>query len=291
MIRFGPAGWMYKDWAGVVYPDPPPKKFDPLAYLSGYFGTIEVNSSFYGPPTEKTARGWIRRVAPHPDFRFTAKLYRRFTHQRTSAWTQEEVDEVRAGFDPLAEAGRLGAVLLQFPWSFRRTDANREWLDDVVGTFAAYPLVLEVRHASWNVPELFGELMQRGIGFVNIDQPQFSDSIAPSAHATSPVGYVRVHGRNYRDWFRDKAGRDERYDYLYPPDELRPWAERTAAIADEPPTEDVFVVTNNHYRGKAVANALMLQSMVEARPVPAPPALFDEYGEVLEGYAEPRAPG
>lgn len=288
MIRYGPAGWVYDDWAGIVYPDPKPNEFDPLRYLAGFFDTIEVNSTFYRPATEKTARSWLRRVEANPDFRFTAKLYRRFTHDRTSAWTADEVAEVRAGFDPLLESGRLGAVLLQFPWSFRRTAENREWLGDVARAFGHYPLVLEVRHATWNTPELFRALEERGIGFVNIDQPLFRDSIEPSAHATSAVGYVRVHGRNYGDWFREKAGRDARYDYLYTARELEPWAARTKEIAADPATADVFVVTNNHFRGKAVANALMLRAMVEERTVPAPPALVAEYADALAEYAEPR---
>jgi len=288
MIRYGPAGFQYKDWEGIVYPIPKPKGFDQLAYIAEYFDTCEINSTFYGPARPSTAESWVRRTAHNPDFRFTAKLHQRFTHQRTKAWTTDEVDEVRAGFDPMMEAGKLGAVLLQFPWSFRRTDENREWLADVVGTFARYPLVLEVRHSSWNIPQFFAQLAERGIGFVNIDQPLFSNSIKPTSISTAPVGYVRVHGRNYKDWFRENAGRDARYDYLYPPDEMRPWAERTKEIAAEPPTEDVYVVTNNHFRGKAVANALMLQAMVEGHKVPAPAGVVAEYGEVLADYAEAR---
>lgn len=285
MIRFGPAGWSYTDWAGIVYPKPKPRKFDPLAYLSAYFDTIEVNSTFYRPATAKTGRAWVERVSHNDDFRFTAKLWRRFTHQRSEAWTSAEVREVRQGLDPILEAGRLGALLLQFPWSFRRSEPNEEWLADVTSTFSDFPLVLEVRHESWNTPELLETLASRGVGFVNIDQPLFKNSIAPSAHATSRVGYVRVHGRNYQDWFRSGAESHERYDYLYPPAELRPWAERADQIADEPPTEDVYVVTNNHFQGKAVVNALMLRSMVEKRQVPAPAPLFGEYAELLEPFA------
>ncbi|HEX2202208.1 MAG TPA: DUF72 domain-containing protein, partial [Longimicrobium sp.] len=290
MIRYGPAGFQYKDWEGVVYPLPKPPRFDPLAYIASYFDTCEINSTFYGPARPSTVESWIRRVEHNPAFRFTAKLHQRFTHQRKEPWTQTEVDEVRAGMDPMMESGKLGALLLQFPWSFRRTDETREWLDDVVTVFRDYPMVLEVRHASWNTPHFFDALAARGIGFVNIDQPLFKDSIKPSALATAPVGYVRVHGRNYKDWFRENAGRDARYDYLYTADELKPWAERTKEIAAEPPTEDVFVVTNNHFRGKAAVNALMLKSMVEGRPVPAPPGLVAEYGESLEGFAHPAEP-
>jgi uncharacterized protein YecE (DUF72 family) len=289
MLRIGPAGWSYDDWAGVVYPKPKPRGFDPLAFLAGFFDTIEVNSTFYRPARAEVAERWCERVASNAEFRFTAKLWRRFTHQRKEAWTAEDVREARAAPDVLAGCGRLGAVLLQFPWSFRRTDENREWLDDVTRELADLPLVLEVRHASWNVPETGESLTERGIGFVNIDQPLYDDSIAPSAHATSAVGYVRVHGRNYRDWFRKDAAPHERYDYLYGADELGPWAERAAQIAAAPATAEVYVVTNNHFRGKGITNALMLRSMVQGRPVPAPPGLFDDYAQVLEGYAEPVA--
>ncbi len=291
MIRIGPAGWVYKDWAGIVYPKPRPKGFDPLAYMAGYFDTIEVNSTFYRPARAQVAESWLERVEPNSDFRFTAKLWRRFTHERKEAWSREEVEQVRAAFDPLHASGRLGAVLLQFPWSFRRTEENREWLSDLTSEFGDYPLVLEVRHSSWNVPEFYGELAERGIGFVNIDQPLYHDSIKPSAVATAPVGYIRVHGRNYKDWWRKDAPPEARYDYLYTAEELEPWAERAKQLAAEPATEEVYVVTNNHYRGKGITNALMLQAMVEGEPVPAPPDLFPEYEEVLERYALPAESG
>jgi uncharacterized protein YecE (DUF72 family) len=290
MIRVGPAGWSYKDWAGIVYPAPVPRGFHHLEFVAGYFDVIEINSTFYGPALRSTAKKWLKQVECNPEFRFTAKIWRRFTHQRTTAWTRAEVREVRAGFDPLNGAGRLGAVLLQFPWSFRNEEQNVEWLDDLLTTFSDFPLAIEVRHTSWDVPEFFRSLAERGVGFVNIDQPLFRDSIAPSALATAPVGYVRVHGRNYRDWWRAGAKPHERYDYLYPAEEIRPWAERAVEIAADPPTEDVFVVTNNHYRGKGVANALMMRSMIEGRKVPAPEPLFGTYGERIEPFALPAPP-
>ncbi len=289
MIRFGPAGWSYDDWAGIVYPAPRPKGFDPLQYLAGYFDTIEVISTFYRPARREVAEKWLDRTRFNPDFRFTANLWKRFTHERKEAWTADEVALARAAFDPMRDEGRLGALLLQFPWSFRRTDENREWLDDLATEFRDYPLALEVRHESWNVPGVYEELGDRGVGFVNIDQPLFRDSIRPSARATAPVGYIRVHGRNYGDWWRKDAAPHQRYDYLYPAAELEPWAERAKQLAAEPATEDVYVVTNNHFRGKGITNALMLQSMVEGKKVPAPPGLFSEYGEVLEPYAQPGA--
>ncbi len=287
MIRFGPAGWDYKDWRGIVYPRPAPRGFDPLAYLARFFGVVEVNSSFYRPLAAKVARDWCRRVAASRDFRFTAKLWQRFTHERESPFTAEEVELAREGLDALAGEGRLGAVLLQFPWSFKRDEASREWLRDVVRALSGLPLVLEVRHASWNVPELYESLAEQGIGFVNVDQPLFRNSMKPSAVATAKVGYIRVHGRNYRDWFREKAGRDARYDYLYSAAELEPWADRAKSLAEEGRAKDIYVVTNNHFRGQAPANALMLESMVEGGKVPAPPGLVETYREALAPYATP----
>jgi uncharacterized protein YecE (DUF72 family) len=226
-------------------------------------------------------------VEENVNFRFTAKLWKRFTHERSKAWTRGEVDQVRAGFDVLMESGRLGTVLLQFPWSFRHTEANREWLGDVVRTFDPYPLVVEVRHKSWLVPEFLRTLEEEGVGFVNIDQPLYHDSIGPTAHVTSHVGYVRVHGRNYKDWFREKAPVEQRYNYLYRADELTAWAGRAREIASDPATREVYVITNNHYKGKAVANALMLKSMVSGERATAPSAVYGTYREVLQDFAVP----
>ena len=285
-IHVGTAGWSYSDWEGVLYPKPHPRGFDPLEYLSRYVDVVEVNSTFYRPVDADVARRWVDRVADAPHFAFTAKLFKRFTHERGTAFTRSEVAEVVRGFRPMHNAGKLGALLLQFPWSFRRNDDNRIWLDDVTSAFDEFPLVVEVRHESWAVPEFYEELAERAIGFVNIDQPLFRNSIKPSATATSPVGYVRIHGRNYREWFRKDAGVEARYDYLYPPAELQPWAERTTQVA-EAGADEVYTIANNHYRAQAAVNAIQLKSMITDEPVPAPETLFAAYEDELAPWAYP----
>jgi uncharacterized protein YecE (DUF72 family) len=285
VIRFGPAGWEYADWGGIVYPRPEPRGFDRLRYLAQFFDTVEVNASFYRPFPADVARRWCARVADVPRFRFGAKVWRRFTHERGEAYGAEEVEQARAALDAMHAAGRLGAALLQFPWSFKRTDGNEEWLRGLFRVFAGLPLVLEVRHDSWDAKEVLTELAEAGVGIVNVDQPLFRRSIRPSALVTAPVAYVRVHGRNWKDWFRKGAGRDARYDYLYAAGELEPWAERIRALDDAPGEPDVYVVTNNHFEGKAAANAKMLESMVERKKVVAPPELVARYGDALEPYA------
>jgi uncharacterized protein YecE (DUF72 family) len=283
VIRFGPAGWEYPDWAGIVYPRPEPRGFDRLAYLARFFGTIEIDSTFYRPFSAKVASRWCERVAGEERFRFAAKLWRRFTHDR-EPYGAAEVEQARAALDRLREEGRLGAVLLQFPWSFRRDPAAERWLRGLYRALAGLPLVLEVRHASWDHPEVLAELAEAGVGIVNVDQPRFRNTLRPHADVTAPVAYVRVHGRNFRDWFRKGAGRDARYDYLYTAGELEPWAARVREMAAAPPAPEVYVVTNNHFRGQAVANAAMLESMVERRRVAAPPGVSERYREALAPF-------
>ena len=278
-IHIGPAGWSYKDWEGVVYPQKPGKNFDPLEYLARFFDTIEINSSFYRPPTTTTTESWARRVAQNKAFTFTAKLHRVFTHERGKS-TKEDVKAFREGMKPLVKARKLGAVLLQFPWSFKNTDEDRVYLTKLLETFREYPLVLEVRHSSWNNEHIYEWLEERGVGICNIDQPVFSRSIRPSAMTTSPVGYIRMHGRNYQDWFRDKAGRDERYNYLYTLDELDPWLTRIKQVAKQ--TRETYVITNNHFRGQAVVNALEIKAALAEEPVPAPAPLFQHYPRLKE---------
>ncbi len=281
-LRIGPAGWSYKDWNNVVYPTKPGSKFDPLEYLAKFFDTIEINSSFYRPPAASSAKAWVNRVADNPSFLFTAKLHRVFTHERGKATVDDE-RSFRDGVEPLAEAGKLGAILLQFPWSFKNTKEEQSYLLKLIERFKDYPLVLEVRHISWNTPALYEALERSGVGICNIDQPLFSKSIPPSAQTTARVGYVRLHGRNYQNWFREKAPRDERYNYLYSLKELEPWIVRIKEVAAQ--TKETYVITNNHFRGKAVVNAVEIKSILEERAVAAPAPLLEVYPQLADSVA------
>ncbi len=284
-IRIGVAGWDYRDWKGVVYPEKKPKGFDPVRHLARFLDLIEINSTFYRPARPEVAERWAERVEDLEGFRYSAKLWRRFTHEREEVWSAAEVRAVRDGLRPLLRADKLDAVLVQFPWSFKNEEANREWLADLVDTFREFPLVVEVRHESWNEPDFYAWLGEEGVGFVNIDQPLFAKSIRPSAKGTARVGYVRVHGRNYKEWWRKGGDAGARYDYLYEPAELRPWVERTREIADDRRTRVVDVVFNNHSRGKSVVNAVQFRKILTGRKAPAPAELIEAFPEELKAYA------
>jgi uncharacterized protein YecE (DUF72 family) len=276
----GTAGWSYEDWEGIVYPVPKGRGFHPLPFLAGFIDIVEVNSTFYRPATPAFARSWLKKVERHPDFLFAVKLHQVFTHRRTG-FGQKETDEFKAAVDLLRLGGRLAALLVQFPWSFANTRANTEYLLRLLGLFAEYPLAVEVRHASWDEPAFYAALRERRAAFCNIDQPLFKNSIGPSAVSTSPeFAYVRFHGRNAENWFREDAGRDDRYDYLYAKDELGDWVARIKELGAK--SGKVYVITNNHYRGQAMANALQIRNMITGRKVDVPGLLLEKYPVLRE---------
>jgi uncharacterized protein YecE (DUF72 family) len=285
-VLIGLAGWSYADWGGIVYPARKPRGFHEAAYLAEYFDAIEINTSFYQPLRAAVCWQWLEQVAAHPRFQFTAKLWQRFTHE--SGATAEDEKAVRPGFDMLMGAGRLGAVLLQFPFSFHRTRETSAYLKKLLQRFREYPLVVEVRHASWNEKAFFEMLQERGAGFCNIDQPVIGKSLKPSSRATSPVGYIRLHGRRYDTWFSDDplTPPEERYNYLYSEEELEPWAARIKKVSKD--SQTTFVITNNHFQGKAVVNALQLISLLTGSKVKVPEPLRHHYPQLERIASEPQ---
>ena len=256
MIRVGPAGWSYKDWEGIVYP-PHGSKFDHLAYLAEYFDTIEVNSSFYRTPPVTHSKSWVKRVAFNERFLFTAKLAKDFTHAKSFP-DEDGVTRFRQFLEPLQNDHKLGAVLAQFPWSFKDSPESRERLLKIFDALRGVPLVVEVRHGRFQSRDFVTFLDDHDVGFANIDQPVFGESVRPSGVVTGKVSYVRFHGRNYEKWFAHEESW-ERYDYLYPERELEPWVPRIEAMQQ---STDVYVITNNHFRGQAIKNAGDLKRML-----------------------------
>jgi uncharacterized protein YecE (DUF72 family) len=277
----GPAGWSYEDWKGTVYPHPPPPKFDPLVYLSRFFDLIEVNSTFYRPPTRGIAESWARRVRERERFRFTVKAFKEFTHGERGSVGRSDAHAFLHALKPLYGEGRLGAVLFQFPHWFTdgpenraRLKSLREWFDGPT------PLNMEIRHTSWLHREPMTFLHDLGLGFVNIDLPQARTSPPPTAFATTDTGYVRLHGRNSAAWFNRTAGRDQKYDYHYGREELEEWIRQVKTLNGK--TTVTYLVTNNHFRGQAPANALEIMARIADRKIPLPRALAGAYPELRE---------
>ncbi len=259
-ILVGTAGWSYPDWANVVYPSA--KAVDHLCTVVRYMDCVEVDSSFYRPPSPQTAAKWVKATAAKPGFRFLAKAWQRFTHKRATLWTQAEYDVFTRGLAPLREAGRLDALLFQFPWSFRNDARNRDWLAHIAGAFTDWPVAVELRHDSWLGDAADGTLKffrAWCLTFCNVDQPALGHCIPPTAHTTSDTGYYRLHGRNARNWFREEQNASgERYDYLYSEAELAELEPKIRQVAAR--VKKTFVIFNNHKDAKAFSNALQMKA-------------------------------
>lgn len=276
-LRIGPAGWSYRDWQGVVYPRTAPARFDALGWLARFFDLVEINVSFYRVPPASLAQSWVERTVD-TSMHFAAKLPGEFTHGRTPV----RPPALRPFLDflaPLAEAGRLDVVLVQFPWSLRPTDEAVVRMDALRAALTPHAPVFEVRHAGWAADAWRLRLEEAGLDLVHVDQPALAGNLGPD-FGPGRRAYVRLHGRNAAAWFDPRAGRDARYDWLYSLDDLRAWAERVQELRRR--RVSVHVVTNNHFAGQAVVNALELAALL-GRPAPeAPAGLFDRHPALAE---------
>ena len=303
-IRVGTSGWNYPTgagtWNGVFYPSRRPRGFDELAYYAERFDTVEVNSTFYRMPEAPMSASWVRRTPA--SFVFAVKLYQKFTHPdmylardgvRDWDLSRDDFDLFRAGVAPLADAGRLAAILAQFPASFQRDADTRAYLEWLLGGLATYPVAIELRHKSWSdeADDTRALLAEHRAAWTLIDEPKFQSSITQTLDAAlvpeAPLAYIRLHGRNAADWWEHEH-RDDRYNYLYTPEELAPFSEaaRKAAAHDK----RVLMFLNNHFSAKAVANAAILKrDLGQLLPGDYEPEMIERYPELRDVVTvEPR---
>jgi uncharacterized protein YecE (DUF72 family) len=279
--RVGTAGWSYPHWNGTVYPKNYGSGFHPLEFLARRFDVVEINSSFYQSLKPEVVRLWMRKVEANPRFQFTAKLNHQFTHARVLE--DAEVRTFSEGLRPLLRAGKLGALLMQFPWSFRFTAENKDFFIRLRRAFHEFPLVAEMRHSSWMAEEAVGVFLDYRVGFCNIDQPEYTRAMPPTAFLTSGVGYVRLHGRNPDNslgaYERD-AARVRQHDYLYTEGELTDWSKRIEHVNRY--ADSTFVIFNNDAQGKSVVNGLQLQAAISGVRAAAPKELRRKFPMELE---------
>ena len=270
-IRVGIAGWSYADWQGYVYP---PGTRDKLRYVAEYMDVVEVNSTFYRPPDERTAASWVRRTASLPSLTFTAKLHQDITHRGSLA--SGLVRQIHDGFEPLVAAGRLSHLLAQFKWDFSDSPASRRHLQGIREQFGELTnLTLELRHNSWQSPDALAFLRALDVTVANLDYPLARNSFNMHMSGVGEHAYLRLHGRNSKAWFDRKAGRDDTYNYLYSGEELDEIAGRAVRIAEM--SKSLTLVANNHYHGKEAVNALEIKARVTGRKVAVPPELLKKY--------------
>ncbi|MBM4396537.1 MAG: DUF72 domain-containing protein [Deltaproteobacteria bacterium] len=255
-VLVGTSGYSYDDWRGVLY-GPDTRKSDFLQVYASRFAACELNFTYYRIPTAKSlwlaVQNSLRRVT------FTVKAPGRVTHERTDV--EAACADLLRALEPMREAGVLGAVLAQFPYSFKNTDESWAYLDRLAALLAGPPLVVEFRHAGFVTDATFSRLRDLGVGFCCVDEPRLRGLMPPVAEATSDVAYVRLHGRNARDWW-EHEDRDMRYSYLYRREELAEWVGPVRRLSERART--TFVFFNNHDAGQAVVNAIEMREMIDA---------------------------
>jgi uncharacterized protein YecE (DUF72 family) len=298
----------------VFYPKPRPKGFDELRFYAEHFDTVEVNSTFYGQPRAEVTRGWADRT-PH-GFEFSLKLYQKFTHPKMfeerlrrsvpdaserenhdviemlARPNEPDLDEFRRGIDPLASSGKLGALLAQFPASFKDSPASRDYLGGLLRAFGEYRVAVELRHKSWsdNIGETLQVLNAFDAAWVQIDEPKFRFSIRQN-YLPNVEGfyYMRLHGRNAKNWWKhDKS--EDRYDYLYSAEELTEFSE--TADAARRLVKKLYLYTNNHFSAKSVANAVMIKHQLD-EPVEGeyPAAFVERFPDIADIVTPARTSG
>ncbi|NLS75800.1 MAG: DUF72 domain-containing protein [Chloroflexi bacterium] len=255
MLYIGTSGYSYDDWVGPYYPAGL-KKADWLSYYARDFRTTEINFSYYRIPSARTL---AQMAAKTPDdFVFTIKASQELTHTREE--NAEAFAQYTAALAPLVEAGKLGCVLAQFPYSFHATPENRDYLLAFRERLGDLPLVIEFRNNQWLAPQTYELLRAHRMGFCCVDEPRLAGLIPPVAEATSDITYVRFHGRNAAKWWEhDQAF--ERYDYTYSEDELREWVPKIRAL--EAPSRATFVYANNHWQAQAITTAKQLRFLLD----------------------------
>ena len=315
-VRVGTAGWSYPSgkgtWNGLFYPKTRSRKdgtygFDELRFYAEHFDTVEVNTTFYGQPRADITRTWAARTPA--TFDFSLKLYQKFTHPKMfrdaalkaapgsegvlldllAQVTQSDIDDFRSGIDPLASAGKVGALLAQFPPSFKNSPETQGYLQQLLHAFSDYPIAVELRHKSWSdaISDTLSLLNAHGAAWVQIDEPKFRFSIRQNylPNVTS-FYYMRLHGRNAAQWWKhDKS--EDRYNYLYTAGELREFSE-TASAAKEL-VKKSYLYTNNHFSSKSVVNAVMLKAQL-GQPIDGeyPETLIEAYPELESLVTEGR---
>jgi uncharacterized protein YecE (DUF72 family) len=287
-LRIGTSGWNYPSgrgtWNGIFYPPSRgrSKGFDELVFYAEHFNTVEVNSTFYGQPRAEVCRGWVQRTPA--GFEFSIKLYQKFTHPKMfkeafvrgvpageggqalldelARPNESDLDAFRSGIEPLASSGKLGALLAQFPPSFKDSPASRDYLRWLLQAFHDYRVAVELRHSSWSdaVGDTLSLLNPFGSAWVQIDEPKFRLSIKQNfLPNVEGLYYMRLHGRNAKEWWTHEKAED-RYNYLYTEPEVSEFVETLDAARQL--VKKLYLYTNNHFSAKSVANAAMIKKQL-----------------------------
>jgi uncharacterized protein YecE (DUF72 family) len=254
MIYVGTAGYSYKDWIGPFYPDNF-KSSSMLEYYSTHFNFVEINSSYYHMPSIRLFES-INRKTPET-FEFSIKLFSGFTHERNV--DIKAAEQFIYAIQPIIESKKLICLLVQFPYSFHFKPENVEHIKNLRRWFDGIDINVEFRNHNWIREEVIKLLKSEELGFVCVDEPNIKGLIGNVLAVTSPVSYIRMHGKNSEKWYGGEGS--ERYNYLYSRNELIEWVTKIKELENK--SNITIVSFNNHPLGKATENARALKELLQ----------------------------
>lgn len=256
-LYIGTCGFSYPEWVEAgIYPTGT-RPAEMLALYSRLFPVVELNYTWYQMIRAEIVERML--ITSGSDLRFCAKLTRTMTHEITDTW-REQARQYLQGIQPLAASGRLLAVLVQLPPSFRRTPENRIYLAQLFEALQSLPLAVEFRHRSWCLDSVFRGLEQRGITLVSVDAPALPDLFPPLDIVTNPaLFYLRLHGRNRASW--RSGSKQQQFDYDYSTAELEQWSRERIPSMRAHCGQGVLLF-NNHVSGQAAHNARTMTELL-----------------------------
>ncbi|MHA1274295.1 MAG: DUF72 domain-containing protein [Promethearchaeota archaeon] len=254
-ILIGTSGWTYDEWIGSFYPKNLKKKFF-LSYYSNIFYTNEINTTFYNIPSKKVVENWVKKTPKN--FLFAAKLPKKITHENKLDidYCMDDLNVFLKAMSPLINSNKLLAFLIQLPPSFRK-DLHLNTLKEFINNWPeergkkSYQLVIEFRHKSWIIDNIFEYLKKNSLTYCIVIEPL----LPPRMDITNPeLIYMRFHGYGKKIWF----------DYCFSEEEIKKWAKKVKEIVNK--AKIISIYFNNHFSGYAAKNSLMLMKELALKP-------------------------
>jgi uncharacterized protein YecE (DUF72 family) len=266
-VYIGMGGWELEPYNKFFYPPNPKKGFRKLEFYCQFFDSVEVNATFYNTSfTRENVKRWLDDVAANKEFMFTVKLYRGFTH--TFDATLADARAVHHLLEPFVEAGKLGGLLMQFPYRFTNLPERRRYIVQLSKIFAQYRLFLEVRHNSWNNPSIYDFFKDNKLHPVNVDLPPIKRHMPLTSLTWGGVAYFRMMGRNCETWDHPWYWRppqpyiiSDRYNYLYSEREIKSLVDVITKLK----AQTAFVVFHNDPEASSLVNGFQIRHLLRNR--------------------------
>lgn len=252
-IKIGTSGYSFDDWKGSFYPKDI-QKGKMLDFYVQHFPVVEINSTYYRIPHPAIMAN-IEKKTPS-GFEFIVKVPQALTHKRTEI--ESAVKEFRECLKPMEDSNKLKGLLAQFPYSFKYSQPGLEYIKYCKELLSPHPLFAEFRHNGWVNRDMYNYLRANSIGYSAVDEPQLHGLLKPDMFTTTDTAYLRLHGRNEKEWWDGGA---LRYDYNYSHEELLEWRKKIVKMEDK--AKKMYIFFNNCHLGQAVKNAHDLMNLLD----------------------------